>query len=71
MEEWIARRVDSPHVVKPCLQDRKRHYLYTVTEFIEGQTLKQWLVDHPRPDLETVRGLVEQIASGLRAFHRL
>lgn len=71
MEEWIARRIDSPHVVKPCLQDRKRHYLYTVSEFIEGQTLKQWLVDHPKPDLETVRGLVEQIARGLRAFHRL
>lgn len=71
MEEWIARRIDSPHVVKPCLQDRKRHYLYTVTEFIEGQTLKQWLVDNPKPDLETVRGLVEQIARGLRAFHRL
>src|ERR1043165_4890188 len=28
------------------------------------------MIDHPRPDLETVRGIVEQIAKGLRAFHR-
>jgi serine/threonine protein kinase len=42
-----------------------------VTEFIEGQTLAQWMIDHPQPDLETVRGLVEQIAKGLQAFHRL
>ena len=28
------------------------------------------MIDHPRPDLETVRGIVEQIARGLRAFHR-
>ncbi len=70
MEEWVARRLDSPHVLKPCLHSRKRNYLYVVTEFIDGQTLTQWMIDNPKPDLETVRGIVEQIARGLRAFHR-
>lgn len=71
MEEWIARRINSAYVLKPCVQTRKRNYLYIVTEFIEGQTLTQWMIDNPKPDLETVRGIVEQIAIGLRAFHRL
>jgi hypothetical protein len=71
MEEWIARRIDSPHVLKPLSQSRRRAYLYVATEFVEGQTLRQWMTDNPRPDLETVRGLVEQIAAGLRAFHRM
>jgi serine/threonine protein phosphatase PrpC len=71
MEEWIARRIDSPHVLKPRSQPKRRGYLYVATEFIEGQTLRQWMIDHPRPDLETVRDIVEQIAAGLRAFHRL
>jgi serine/threonine protein phosphatase PrpC len=71
MEEWIARRINSAHVLKPCLQTRKRNYLYVVMEFIEGQTLTQWMIDNPKPDIETVRGIVEQIAKGLRAFHRL
>jgi serine/threonine protein phosphatase PrpC len=71
MEEWIARRLDSPHVLKPRPQSRKRNYLYVVTEFVDGQTLTQWMIDNPRPDLETVRGIVEQIARGLRAFHRM
>jgi serine/threonine protein phosphatase PrpC len=70
MEEWVARRLDSPHVLKPCLHSRRRNYLYVVTEYIDGQTLKQWMIDNPKPDLETVRGIVEQIAKGLRAFHR-
>lgn len=70
-EEWIARRIDNAHVVKPCRQTRKRNFLYIVTEFIDGQTLRQWMIDNPQPDLETVRGIVEQIAKGLRAFHRL
>lgn len=71
MEEWIARRINSPHVVKPCAQTRPRQYIYVVTEYIEGQTLAQWMIDNPKPDLPTVRGLVEQIAKGLQAFHRL
>jgi serine/threonine protein kinase len=37
MEEWIAQRLDSPHVLKPCEQTRKRNYLYIVAEYIEGR----------------------------------
>ncbi len=69
-EEWVARRINNAHVLKPCLQTRKHNYLYVVTEFIDGQTLTQWMIDNPKPDLETVRGIIEQIAVGLRAFHR-
>mgnify|MGYP000958339911 FL=1 len=71
LEEWIARRINSPHVLKPCSQTRQRNYIYVVTEYVEGQTLSQWLIDNPKPDLPTVRGLLEQIARGLQAFHRL
>jgi len=70
MEEWVARRINNAHVLKPCLQTRKRNYLYIVTEFIKGQTLKQWMTDHPKPSVEDVRNIVEQIAKGLRALHR-
>jgi serine/threonine protein kinase len=70
MEEWVARRIDSAHVLKPC-PPRKRNYLYVTTEFVDGQTLRQWMLDNPKPDLETVRGIVEQIAKGLQAFHRM
>jgi serine/threonine protein kinase/serine/threonine protein phosphatase PrpC len=71
MEEWIARRINSAHVLRPHHQTRKRNFLYVVTEFIDGQTLSQWMIDNPRPDVETVRGIVEQFARGLRAFHRM
>ncbi len=71
MEEWIARRINSPHVMKPRPQSRKPNYIYVASEFIDGQTLTQWMIDNPKPDVETVRGIVEQIAVGLRAFHRM
>jgi serine/threonine protein phosphatase PrpC/ribosomal protein L39E len=71
MEEWIAKRINSAHVLKPCELTRKRHYLYTAFEFIDGQTLTQWMIDNPKPSLQSVRTMVGQIAKGLQAFHRL
>lgn len=71
MEEWVARRVNSAHVLRPYAHSAKRTYLYVVSEFIDGRTLTQWMIDNPRPDVEAVRGIVEQIAKGLRAFHRM
>jgi serine/threonine protein phosphatase PrpC/predicted Ser/Thr protein kinase len=70
LEEWIARRIDNPHVLAARPQTRKRSTLYLVTEYVEGQTLAQWMIDHPKPDLEIVRRLIEQVAAGLQAFHR-
>ena len=70
MEEWVARRINSAHVLKPCAATRQRQFLYIASEYIDGQSLAQWMVDNPKPALETVRGIVEQIARGLRAFHR-
>ena len=69
-EEWIGQLVTSPHVLKVVRPQRVRRSLYYVTEFFEGQTLRQWMLDHPRPNLEMVRVIVDQIAKGLRAFHR-
>jgi serine/threonine protein kinase len=71
LEEWIARRINSAHVLKPCSQTRQRQSIYVVTEYIEGQTLTQWMIDNPKPELAVVRGILEQIAKGLQAFHRL
>ena len=71
LEDWIARRLNSAHVLKAVVPRRDKKFVYTVTEFVEGPTLAQWMADNPNPDLETVRGFVEQIAAGLRAFHRL
>lgn len=71
LEEWIGRRINSPHVVRTVEQKRPRRFLYYVLEYVNGKTLEQWLDDVGTMDLKTVRELVPQIAAGLRAFHRL
>ncbi|MFN3920624.1 MAG: serine/threonine protein kinase [Methylohalobius sp.] len=50
---------------------RARSCLYLIAEYIEGQTLRQWMDDHPKRTLPEVRQLVGQIGKGLLALHRL
>jgi serine/threonine protein phosphatase PrpC len=69
LEEWVARRLDSPHVLKASAIDRARSHLFVAMEFVEGQTLAQWMVDNPRPPLDSVRAIVLQLARGLQALH--
>lgn len=74
MEEWIANRINNAHVLKPhkigINNKRQRKFCYVVTEFVDGITLAQWMVDNPSPSLEQVRSIIEQVAKGLQAFHR-
>jgi len=70
LEEWIGKRINNKHVVKTFDAKRKSNYLYTVTEFIEGETLHQWMIDNPNPSLNKIRNIAEQIAKALQAFYR-
>ncbi|MCH7336662.1 bifunctional protein-serine/threonine kinase/phosphatase [Acinetobacter sp. NIPH 2699] len=72
LEEWIAKRIHSPYILKAYPQVRPRHYIYHTMEYIDGQTLKQWMLDQQQPiALDQVRQIIEQVAKGLQAMHRL
>jgi len=70
-EEWAGRRINESHVMKVLEITRNRTALYYIAEHIEGRTLRQWMDDEPRPSITMVRDFIKQLASGLRAFHRL
>jgi serine/threonine protein phosphatase PrpC len=69
-EEWVGRRLDHPNVMKTFAPPRPKRLLYYLGEYIEGQNLRQWMQDNPRPPLDKVRDLMRQIIAGLRAFQR-
>ena len=69
-EEWVGKRIDNGHVAK-LYECPKRRFLYNISEYVEGQTLRQWIDDHPQTHINTAREYLEQIVAGLRAFHRL
>lgn len=69
-EEWIGKRIDHPGVMK-ILHRPESRFLYLLAEHIEGQSLRQWMLDNPQPPIEDVRRLIGEIAKALRAFQRL
>lgn len=69
-EEWAGRRINNAHVLKILDPIKQRHFLYYVCEYIEGQTLRQWMTDNPRPTITEARNIIQQIVKGVRAMQR-
>ena len=70
IEEWVAKRLDNAHLLSAPSQNSPRSGLYILTDYVEGQTLRQWMHDNPERSLEQCRTILEQIIKGLRVFHR-
>ncbi|BFT30701.1 bifunctional protein-serine/threonine kinase/phosphatase [Alteromonas sp. D210916BOD_24] len=75
IETWMARRISSAHVIQsPLFSEiglpQTPNAFYCLTNFVDGQTLAQWMLDNPLPSLEQVRNIIEQVADGLQAMHR-
>lgn len=70
MESWIGSRIQNPHVVKVVESTRRKSCLYYLTEYVEGITLERWINEHPKPHIEEVLYIFEQVIKGVRAFHR-
>lgn len=68
-EEWVGSRIQNQHVVRVIRPDRAKTFQYYLMEYIEGQSLEQLIADQaPLPPAKVLR-LLEQIHSGLQAFH--
>lgn len=70
-EEWAGKRLNHANVLKVLSTKREKTKLYYVTEFLEGQTLREWMDANPKSDVKTVLKIVEQLIKGLQAFHRM
>jgi len=68
-EEWIGKRINSPHVVKIITQNRERTCLYYLMEYVQGKSLDKWMLDNPLPTPKKSIGIIKQIAIALKAFH--
>ena len=69
-EEWIGQRLKHPGLMKTYKPRAKKQFLYFTSEYIKGQTIGQWITEHPNPKISKVREYIEQLSSALRAMHR-
>jgi len=70
-EAWLGERISHVNVMATKARDNNSKFLYLISEYIDGQTLTQWMYDNPKPSIGQVRAIIKQIISALRAFQRL
>jgi len=70
-EAWVGTQVIDAKIMRIYSASPDSPFLYHLCEYIEGQTLRQWMLDHPNPKLDQVRKIITQIASALRLLKRL
>ncbi|MCW9014323.1 MAG: bifunctional protein-serine/threonine kinase/phosphatase [Gammaproteobacteria bacterium] len=71
LEEWAGKRLRHKNILATYEQTRPRNFLYFLMEYIDGQTLAQWIQQNPTPDIKIVTGIIEQLIQGIRAIHRM
>ncbi|TQV84830.1 bifunctional protein-serine/threonine kinase/phosphatase [Exilibacterium tricleocarpae] len=69
-ERWVGQRIDHRGVMKMYAPPASP-FLYHLCEYIEGQTLRQWMFDHPQPSLTEVRDVTRGVITALRVFQRM
>lgn len=70
-EAWIGERVNHRNVMRVQSADTNSKFLYHVCEYINGQTLSEWMHDNKNPSIAQVRDILEQVIKALRSFQRL
>lgn len=69
-EQWVGCRMNHPNVLKIFPAEERSRFLYHISEWVDGITLRQWMYDHPHPDLSTVRAITGKLIQALRALQR-
>ncbi|GAA0360225.1 bifunctional protein-serine/threonine kinase/phosphatase [Bowmanella denitrificans] len=68
-EQWVATRLQHKGIMKMYSAPPSR-FLYHLCEYLPGQTLRQWMQDHPSPTLGQIRPILTQLIDVLRVLQR-
>ncbi len=70
LEQWVGRRIDNPQIMKIHDHEDSR-FLYYIAEWVQGETLRQWMDRCPQPALADILPIVSSLITATRTFHRL
>lgn len=69
-EGWLGRQCQFDGIMPIFNHNAQSAFLYHVCEYLEGSTLRQWMIDNPNPPLATVRVIVTEIVAVVRTLQR-
>ncbi|MBU3002638.1 bifunctional protein-serine/threonine kinase/phosphatase [Paraglaciecola arctica] len=69
-EEWVGQHIKHHNVMTIFKRSEDAKFMYHICEYIDGQTLRQWILDNPKPSLDQVRSIINQLLTALRVLQR-
>ncbi|WP_339900946.1 bifunctional protein-serine/threonine kinase/phosphatase [Paraglaciecola polaris] len=69
-EEWVGQHIKHHNVMRIFKRPDNAKFMYHICEYIEGQTLRQWMIDNPAPSIEQVRIIITPLIQALRVLQR-
>lgn len=69
-EQWVGQSIKHPAIMSIANNVKGSVFLYHICEYIEGITLRQWMLDNPKPDLQQAYDMIEKVVNAVRILQR-
>ncbi|MEB5928418.1 bifunctional protein-serine/threonine kinase/phosphatase [Acinetobacter schindleri] len=72
LEDWVLKRLKHDNLMQCYPHNTEKKYLFQCYEYLQGETLAQWLHRQEKPlKLDDILPILQQTALALNAMHRL
>lgn len=72
LEDWVSKRLKHDNLMQCYPHNNEKKYLFQCYEYLQGETLAQWLHRQEKPlKLDDILPILQQTALALNAMHRL
>lgn len=72
LEDWVSKRLKHDNLMQCYPHNTEKKYLFQCYEYLQGETLAQWLHRQEKPlNLDEILTILQQTALALNAMHRL
>ena len=72
LEDWVSKRPKHDNLMQCYPHNTEKKYLFQCYEYLQGETLAQWLHRQEKPlNLDEILPILQQTALALNAMHRL
>lgn len=72
LEDWVSKRLKHDNLMQCYPHNTEKKYLFQCYEYLQGETLAQWLHHQEKPlKLDDILPILQQTALALNAMHRL
>jgi serine/threonine protein phosphatase PrpC len=72
LEDWVSKRLKHDNLMQCYPHNTEKQYLFQCYEYLQGETLAQWLHRQEKPlNLDEILPILQQTALALNAMHRL